>query len=82
MSEDFFSPDDVAGTLNIPLSTLELWCALFGSCLSASARPSDLPGTEVIERRFTEEDVVVLAGAKQLMARQVTSSVTHGSQVG
>jgi hypothetical protein len=79
VSEHLFTPEDVAGTLNISLSTLELWCALFGQCLSVRASQPDSARIEEEGRLFSEEDVAVLAGAKQLLSRQVTSSERNGS---
>ncbi len=78
MSGRFFTSDDVAGKLNISRPTLVLWCARFASCLSTSANPPRGSPGNIAERLFTEEDVAVLARAKQLLDREVASSSHEG----
>jgi DNA-binding transcriptional MerR regulator len=78
MSCRFFTSDDVAGKLNVSRPTLALWCTTFANRLSASANPPRIPSGSIGQRLFTEEDVAVLARARQLLDREVASSPHEG----
>ena len=80
MTDQLLSPEDVAGQLNIPPSTLELWCITFGGHLSKWASPREESTFSDAERLFTQEDMAVLARAKQLVSREVSSLPGSNSQ--
>jgi hypothetical protein len=78
MTDQLLSPEDVAGQLNISPSTLELWCITFSGHLSKWASPREESAFSDAERLFTEEDMAVLARAKQLVSREVSSVPRSG----
>ena len=59
--QETYNPGRAAKQVNIPISTLRLWCKTYGEFLSAGANPP--PGEE---RRFTVADVEVLKAVAQL----------------
>lgn len=59
--QETYNPGRAAKQVNIPISTLRLWCKTYGEFLSAGANP---PAGE--ERRFTVADVEVLKAVAQL----------------
>jgi len=70
---DLRSPSEVSVALNISPSTLRRWSSEFGDFLSESAgRPELSPQGEPLHRRYTEDDVRLLATIGELLNRGLT----------
>jgi len=70
---DLRPPGEVAQELNISYSTLRRWSTEFADFLSQSAgRPELSEQGEPVQRRYTDEDVVILRSIGQLLRRGLT----------
>lgn len=65
--ERLFSPGDAASGLRLPASTLRLYSVRFSSLLSDYARPRDPRSGRPGRRRYTADDLEVLARARDLV---------------
>ena len=66
-SERLFSPSDAASGLHVPASTLRLYSVKFSTLLSDYAQPRDPRSGRRGRRRYTADDLEVLARARDLV---------------
>jgi len=68
-----YRPQEAAQRLGIASSTLRLWSSQFANELSNSARKvASRDGEPIAQRRYTDEDLRVLAQVKELLAQGLT----------
>ena len=65
--ERLFSPADAASGLRLPASTLRLYSVRFSTLLSDYARPRDQRSGRPGRRRYTADDLEILARARDLV---------------
>lgn len=67
MAQILYSPKQVSQQLKIASSTLRLWAVKFGPALSDHANPSRTETGRPGRRSFTNQDLRILAYAKELL---------------
>ncbi len=68
-----YRPQEAAQRLGIASSTLRLWSSQFANELSNSARKvASRDGEPIAQRRYTDEDLRLLAQVKELLAQGLT----------